>query len=256
MSDSVIPKAALDKLARRYGLGQYAGIKPTTTPTGLPGKFTLTEQDDRYVLNPVFYRGELYRVGLSKKLLDNGDSHTQDAWLATLKDSPWHVPSGPLMLNIVNKLYEERAGEYAKIIKKVQGILRKDFKDNWMSTSTRVRYTASGLDEVTHDYGTNEEWSVEADVVGPSLWVDAQSNCGESLDALLGTNHVEHLTTLTQWLNKQNPYLWRVNNRPQSEAVRALVLGVIDSNSFYVYADGFIDDVRPVRGVASQKIFQ
>ena len=255
-----MPKAALDKLARRYGLGQYAGAPGATAPTTagsplvLPGQFKIEEQSDRYLLSPISYNNGVYQVGLSKKLLDNESTHTQEEWTNLLQNTEWRLPSGPLMLGIMTALYNERTGAHADAIKKIQKLLRKDFKDNWMTTGTRIKYNASGIDEVIHEYNTPDEYTVEADIVGPQDWVTPTSGFEDSIDTLVGMRDLALLEKVSQWGSVKKPYLWRYTNKVDD--VWALVLGVYDDDGFIINASGVgINYDRPARGVAAREKF-
>ena len=79
-SNTIMPPKTLDKLTKRLGLGKYA-LNPSTQNSGssqivVPEPFSIQSLDDRYVMSPVQYRGELHQVSLSKNLLGNGNTHT------------------------------------------------------------------------------------------------------------------------------------------------------------------------------------
>ena len=103
-------------------------------------------------------------------------------------------------------------------------------------TSTRINYSASGLDEIIHDYGQESQYSLEADIVGPNWYVNAQSGLDGSIEALLGISNLADVENVFKWISEKKPFLWRSNAKPNKKDVRALVLGVGDGSSFGIDA--------------------
>ena len=226
-----------------YNLEEIHGQLPT-----LPS-FSVQERVDRYVVGPFSYQNGLYRISLSKELLDLHRWHTQDEWVDFLKNSEWQLPSGPLLMGLMTKLYEEREGKYTNIIKKIQKKLRQDFKDKWMVTSTRINHHTDRLDEVIHDYRRDEQ-IIEGDVFGPHDWVTPASGFEGPMERLFGTRNLALLEDVSQWCSGKKPYLWRYRFKVNDAG--ALVLGGYN-DSFDVYAIA-IDIDGPARGVSVQKI--
>ena len=263
MSDPLIPADALEKIAQRYKLGKYAP-KPssdTSKQEGDPLKiiptsdgFTVSEEADRLVVAPIEYRRELYRVSWSKYLLDNGQSHTQDQWRTLLHGGEWSLPDGALYYATLSALYQNRQGSHKEGIKKIQRSFRKDFRNDWMMTSTHITYAARGLDTIVHEYKQPGNYTVKARVNGPNEWVTPQSGFEESIDALLGTRNLAQLEKIFQWVSSKKPHLWRLINPPTKNEQRALVLGVNDYGRFIINANDSITNGRPARGVVAQKI--
>ena len=220
----------------------------------IPGPFAIQSLDDRYVISPVQYHGKLHQVSLSKNLLDGGKSHSQDKWCNILQNTEWQLPSGPQMIGLMTALYNEREGTQKTLISEIQKKLKKDFKECWMMTGTRIKYKSNGPDEVIHNYHSLEEYSVDAVIVGLDNWVTPASGFEESIEGLLGIRDLAQLEKVSEWVSSKKPYLWRVNSKPKVDDVRALALGVYGNYSFD--ADGSINYDRPARGVASQNFFK
>ena len=250
-----IPRDLVRHLEWAPGSAQPPAIVPPSAPVLSPGAFNVYKHhDDRYIISPVLYRGELYQVSLGADLLDGGKKHTQDQWVDALQGTEWRLPSAPLMLGLLSTLYSVRDGTDASLVAEVQEKLKKDFKDLWMMTGTRIKYATNGLDTVLHEYRSPEEYSLEAPILGPDGWVTPSCEYGPSIDALLETTDLAALESVSEWASGKKPYLWRVNNTPSSEVQRALVLGVVSSDGFFIDANYSIDGSRPARGVAVQKI--
>jgi hypothetical protein len=265
MTDPVMPKAALEKLAKRYGLGAYAGTVPAgnaqrnSTMPSAPGSFTVQEATDRFTFGPVSYHGDLYQVSWSKARLDNGATHTQDEWVAQLQGSEWMLAGGSLQFAMLHALYQERDGARRDLVSKIADIVRPDYDarndGNRAVTGTRIIYTPSG-DKVIHEYGSPQSYEITAPVVGPDGWIDPGCGFDNTLETLVGTGDVPLINEVTRWVHPLRPYLWRVNNTLSNEVQLALVLGVVggDNSRFNVNANDNIYNYRPARGVAARKI--
>jgi len=262
MTDPVMPKAALEKLARRYGLGQYAGTVPAgnqhTIAPSIPTSFSVQEATDRFTFGPISYRGDLYQVSWGKTRLDNGATHTQDEWVAQLQGSEWMLAGGSLQFAMLHALYQEREGAQRDLVNTILEMVRPDYDarngGNRTVTGTRILYTPSG-DRVIHEYGSPQAYEIAAPVVGPDGWIDPGCGFDNTLETLVGTGDVPLLNEVTRWVHPVRPYLWRVNSTPSNEVQRALVLGVSVNVRFAIGADGSINNDRPARGVAAREKF-
>lgn len=258
MTTPMIPPKALEEMARKYGIGPYAGKQgggeatPQTTvqSTG----FSIEELEDRFVLNGVHYRNGIYTIEWSKQLLDNGEAHTQDEWLKTLKGGEWSLADAPLNQATMTALYEHKDDpnkDLAKLVRAIQKMLKKDFEDNWMITGSRVVYRPEGNDKVIHNYATSEEYAVEANIVGPDGF---NKDAEDALEALLDTKDIKKVKQVIKWTSGKKPYLCRLNTKPEQDVERVVVLGVGSIGRFIIVADFNIG--RPARGVraAPQKL--
>jgi hypothetical protein len=231
-------------------------VKPASQPPlSAHSSLSIDDLADRYVISSVAYRDGLYEVSLSKELLDSGTMRTQDDWVAHLASSEWRLPSGPLAIALYTTLYTARKGPHTKTIAAIQRKLRKDHKEYWMSTGTRIKYSPNGLDTIIHEYGTPDANDLSAEVVGPDDWVTPESGFEGVITALLGTCNIPLLEDVSAWASGKKPYLWRVNNAPSFEDERALVLGVSNGGRFNIDANYNVNINRPARGVAVRKIF-
>ena len=219
-------------------------------PNGIPS-FAIDELSDRYVIGPVSYRGESHRVALSKEFLDNAEVHTQDDWVDRLQSSEWQLPSGPLMMELMTKLYEERDGQYQDTIAEIQKKLREDF-NGWMMTSTRIHYHTARLDEVVHDYRSQDEQTIARDMTGSEGLVTPTSGFDDAIETLFGTRDLALLADVSQWVSGKKLYLRRYTTKVDAQGT--LVLGVVSNDGFCIYAGTNISTNWPARGVTLQKI--
>jgi hypothetical protein len=249
-----IPMTVEERDARRQAL-----LEPMKESLGiLSPSFTIESLPDRYVMGPIKYHDGLYRVAWSKTLLDGGARKTQGGWVKFLQSGEWQLGSGPLQIALLSTLYNERDGKYKSLVEEIKNTVKDDYdarsSSNRAMTGTRIIYSPTGLDKVIHEYGTLDEYTVDARIVSTNGWLTPGCGFEESVAALVGTKDLAHLNKVTQWLHEKNAYLWRVNNAPSSEDERALVLGVDGGVRFNINANSNIIINRPARGVAMRKI--
>jgi serine/threonine protein kinase len=233
---------------------------PATLVTSYSGSgFFIEELADRYRIHGVIYNKEERTVDWSKELLHGGESLTQDQHIERLKGKEWKLADAELYTATIMALYENRAHPdtgQKKLVEKVKEMFAKDFKKHWMMTGTRARYRAnkdkevvqeiryaSGNDDAIHDYMQPEQRTVEEDLVGPNGWVNATSGLQPPVHALLGISDLDNFCNACEWLSGYKPYLWRLNNRPDTDTDRAVVLGLSDYYDWFsINADNSILD--------------
>ncbi len=216
-------------------------------------KFNIEELEDRFVLSPLKLHDGLYRVEWNKELQDE-KLRTQDAWNQFLQGSEWSLPSGPLYYATIKSLYYNHDSNYKEVIGKFKEKLQSDFKKDWMITSTQIKYSAIGLDEIMHDYGSSNPYKIEANLVGQNGQITAQSGFEVSIESLLGTSDSAEVEEVFEWVSGRKSHLWRLNGKPRNDVMQALVLGVIDDDWFDIVAYDNISNYRPARGVVRREI--
>lgn len=232
-------------------LGVYAPpVQPEDAPiqAGSAG-FSIKSLADRHMVHGVSYQGEICTVDISKALLDNGASHVQSDWIEMTRQGEWKVPSGSLYLAVLVALYDNKNADNVGEVKKM---LAKDFKEYFMMTSTRVRYSANGLDTVVHDFGYATERAEQMDVVGSDGYVNGTSGFGVEMRALVGIDDCQKIEQVGRWITGKKPYLYRFNSKPREDVERALVLGVNVGGRFIISASDYVD-FRRARGMVARR---
>ncbi|NQU78537.1 hypothetical protein HQ545_02085 [Candidatus Woesearchaeota archaeon] len=226
----------------------------------LDGKFNIEELDDRYRFHNLEYRDGIYTVDWSKELLDGGNSHTQEEWTGIVKDNEFGIPSAPLYHATIKLLYENQdhpVAEQQDLVQVVREVFQKDFTDYYMMTSTRIKYSGKKKkqqpDVVTHDWNTPQARITEGSFVGPNGYVKPGCGFDDVIQAVLESNDTQLIEEAYEWIGKETkkPYLYRINNTPDNDVERAVVLGVVVNNRFNI--NDIIDVSRPVRGVVTQR---
>lgn len=210
---------------------------------------------DRFRFYNVCLDDRLWTVNLRKKLLDNGRSRMQYQWNKRLISSEnkenWQLASGPLYHAVLAALHynqDHPEKKQRKIIQECRKMHAKDFKDYWMTTSTKIIYTSEGLDKIIHDYGAPEQKEIELAFVGDNKYITEKSGLEQEMKALLGANDMGEIESVYHDLTGKKFFLWRVKKKLNQDDSRALMLGV-NGNYFNVNTDCFLSiAVRPARG--------
>ncbi len=129
-----------------------------------------------------------------------------------------HPTSAPLLQTIINRAYVIRNvnpqdSERFRVF--LQNGLRR-----YPHTLTRITFNPEGqLDQVTHNHGTSDAYSIEGNIVGPDGWM-VEIPDKKVLESLTGTKRVSQINRTYQWINKTNGYLWRLNSKPTQKDER------------------------------------
>ncbi len=232
----------------------------TKRKKGLEEKFHIQELDDRYRFHNLEYHNGIYTVDWSKELLDDGASHKQEEWVCLTEDSEFKVPSAPLYHVTIAALFENQdhpIAEQQDLLQVMREVFQQDFKDYYMMTSTRAKYAKSGNDVVTHDWNTPQARTVKGSFVGPDGYVKPGCGFDTMLEAILESKDMTLIEEAYEWIGEEGkkPYLWRINDKPNNNMERPVVLGVdgnYDRFDFYAVGVG-IGNIRPARGVVTQR---
>ncbi len=225
----------------------------------LEGKFHIEELDDRYSFHNLEYHYGIYTVDWSKELFDGGQNNNQADWVKITKKTEFKLPSAPLYHATIAALYNNQDhpdSEQQDLVQTVREVFQKDFTNSWMMTSTRAKYAKNGKDVVTHDWKSKNARTVKGSFVGQNDYVNDSCGFDNVINAILGTDDLALVEEVYEWIGKEGkkPYLWHINNKPDNDIERPVVLGVVGDNvRFDVDAGDVIDDYWPARGVVTQR---
>ena len=140
-----------------------------------------------------------------------------------------HPTDMPLIWAIATRAFELDGNA------QLQDFLKSGFRE-FPNTLTRIAYSPSGEDKITHNYRTHDEYSLTANVVGPDDWI---SNISDKnlLGYLLGNDNVTRINQVSNFINETNTHLWRLNSRPKQKDERVARF-VADGDRLYLGADG------------------
>jgi len=201
-------------------------------------EFGLVDSGDFWKVSGVSYRNGIYTVDLSKTLLEQGASKTQDQWASyaesAMQGTGFYTPNFMLQHALFSVLHANRESSFRDEIEQARTFIDENAKARWLATLTRIKYNPQGtIDEVVHDYKTNSVFSLDEDFVGPDEWVEQTQNT-KPYKALLGTDNKDGIVEVYSWLNGVKPYLFRVNSDPDS-TIERVARFVADSSRAFLY---------------------
>jgi hypothetical protein len=188
-------------------------------------------------------------VDWSKELINGGEYLTQDQHIERLKGKEWKLADAELYNETILALYDNRDNaEQKDLIKKVKEMFANDFRQHYMMTGTRMKWSAASPDWAMHDYRQEGQRDIETDLVGPDGWINESSGLEKPISAILGTKELGKTKEAYTWLSGCAPYLWRFNHGPASDTERAVLLGLSGSYDLFAILASNFNDSRPARG--------
>jgi len=206
----------LEEIARQL----LEGIPPENTGDDEEshGEVGLKSNTDFWTISGVNYRNRVHKVDLSKSLLDNGNSKTQDKWVEYSKSAKqrndFYTGDFPLYHALFRALFFGKDSSDKDKVEEARAFLEKQFKEKWLMTLSRVRYMPSGKDIVIHNFGMPDKIEIPEDFVGKNEWVK-DSKTPQVYNTLLGSNNVQEINQIYSWITKKPAYLYRINSKQQ-----------------------------------------
>ncbi len=173
------------------------------------GNFKIEILPDRYRIHEVPYRGSLYVVDWGKDLLDKGNEHTQEEWIALTQSTEWKIPDLQLYHATLSTLYRQRehaVQEQKKLVEELQQFFKTDFDFNstyfmkTMTTSTRME---EDLDTLTHNWGYPSAQR-------HSLALNKGKGFEGDMETLLGSRDLTEIDKVYEWISGKK-HLWGIN---------------------------------------------
>lgn len=172
---------------------------------------------DRYRLYNISLEGKIGTVDISKALLENGASHTQQQWVDCTRECEWKLASGLLYTAAVLALYANRGHSDADqrgLVRQIKDTLSTDFRNHWMMTSTRIFCSA---DEVVHNFGYENERRIKRDTIGLSGLLKENPSFGNVTEALLGSRDCTLINDAYSWLSETQVGLYTPPKKPKKQ---------------------------------------
>ncbi len=205
-------------------------------------EFWIKDTYDAFIVHGVEYLKQKITVAWYKNMY-RGEFYTQDKWIK-LKAK---LPGVDIYYATFLALYKNKDGPYKALVEKMKQMFKKDFDNIFMMTSTRIRYNANGEDEIIHDYGGADESRIKINLIGENDYLNSNKIRPKIITSLLASDSKGEVVEVFEWISGLKPYLWRLQQKPEQDTERAVVLGrVIDG--FVIDCVGYIG-VRPARGV-------
>lgn len=181
-------------------------------------EFDLENHRDFWRIHGVNYRDSIQPVDLSKKLLRPMTQNESIIYsINALQNNRFRAASMPLYHSVFTSLFRNIRSKKGKDIEKIRKFLYESI-NNFISTLTRVEYNPSGIDKIIHNCNIPGQYEIAGNFVGPDEFVKNTSNQAV-YKALLGTDDTQEINEIYKWICGNNPFLWRVNHRPENQDI-------------------------------------
>jgi hypothetical protein len=208
-------------------------VVPINSPIVVP-----SGTDEYWEIPGVTYRGASGNVHVLKGYLDNGNSKTQDNWAnyseSARKNGGFYTPDYPLFFATLERAYALKTNPS---IEEVRQKIKELSRVRWLMALSRIKYDSNGDDEIVHNHGMSDQYSIKEHFMGQDGKIPAGSQ--ESVyQKLLGTKcSVVEISNVFRWLNDTDTYIWRLNKTPKNTEGRVARFSV-DSNGAYLCCYG------------------
>ena len=198
----------------------------------------VTSLAEHWEIPNVEYRNGIYTVNLAKSLLENGNAKTQSDWIEYSKEaiqrSDFYVGDMALQYAMFKALSMQSNPESLE----ARDFIKKQMREKWLTSTTRLKYNSKGKDEVVHNYGMPNELKLEVELVGPDRFVEASDS--SLLEVLLLDKDVKRVNDVFNFINGTNAYIWRLNSKPKKtdERVAGFGAGSVRAGLFCNWSPG------------------
>ena len=219
------------------------------------GIFSLEDLTDFWQVNGVSYRDGIYQVDLAKTLLDKGNTKIQDRWVEyskkAISNNEFYVGDFPLYHSLFSILFKNKENpNYKTKIEEAKKFISDNMFKYWLMTLTRIEYKPSGKDKVIHNYGMQDQYGIQEDIVGKDDYI-SKINPQNELKAILGSDNINEINQVYNWITGKNAYLWRINKKPEKYIERVAWFGASSGRAgLDCYRDP--DDSNRVLGVRAK----
>jgi len=219
-------------------------------------KFIIEELPDRYRLLNVLYQGENWNFDWFKKLLDNGAEHHLEDWIKITKNSEVKIPNSRMVHANITTLYNNRnnpkTAQKELLEEVVKDIFRRNIRENSGLTSSRIIYEPQAPDTVIHNFGYENQFSIQQDMISRAWEIKENSHwLALPINALVGTTNVSEVFQIYNWLYKK-PCIYLLNQRVKDQCFVDVVMGIYDTDKFLILANNDMSSYN-ARGVVAIK---
>src|SRR3989344_4184184 len=190
--------------------------------------------EDYWQIPGVEYRGETSMYDLSKTPLPSKtqEEHANQRKIA-MQNNDFYLADMPLDHAIFTAACKQPNSKQKEEIRR---FIQEQIRSKYPMTLTRIAFSPRGKDKIIHNFGTNEQYNLEEDIVGPDREIKSEDR--NALNALLGTDNIHEINEVYNWINNTPTSIWRVNQKP--EQIEERVAGFsANSDRFYLSCGGY-----------------
>ncbi len=184
-------------------------VNPIAIPTGF------SSSKDCWEIKGVKYRDKIHTINLLKTLLDSGNSKTQKQWAEysnkAKEKGDFYLGDMPLYHAVFTALFKQKD---APDIEQARQFIQKQMRERYPMTLTRIAYQPSGKDKIIHNLQMPDQYNLEESIVGADREITEADK--PALKALIGTDNINEIKSVYQWINQTPAWIWRVNSKPKS----------------------------------------
>ena len=207
-------------------------------------KTNIKSLNDYWQIKGVNYQNKVETINLAKQLLPRmvQNKHAEYREQAILKGE-FYTGDMPLYHAIFTALFNQKDKPESE---QARQFIQKSMKENWLMTLTRIAYQPRGKDKIIHNYNTKDARTLEENIMGKERYIEDADKL--TLKALLGTENIQEIKDIYNWINKTNTYIWRVNSKP-NKIKECVVRFYADSDGAYLNCGRDSDCRDPSLGV-------
>ena len=148
-------------------------------------------------------------------MLDSGNAKTQDKWAEyTMQARPkgdFYTGDMPLYHAVFTALFKQKDKKESE---EARAFIQKQMREKYPMTLTKIIYQPTGKDKIIHNFGTNDKYELEEDIVGKDRAIGAGDK--KTLNAVLGVEDIDEIKSVYNWINQTPTWIWRVNKNPEN----------------------------------------
>jgi len=177
-------------------------------PTSLSAEFRISFLQSYYTIDGIVCGNALYRLDLFNSFLDETALRKPDEWIEYNKShhNDFVVAPAHLQFCMLKALYENREGPFKARIETLRTGLLRQCLEMWVATSTRILYSASGRDEIIHDYNVPGHQIGAINLKGND---DFLRNVPDEITQKIIGCDSKTANEVACWISGKGAYLWR-----------------------------------------------
>jgi hypothetical protein len=174
-------------------------------------KITLNKDGKFWNIPEIVYMGKTGDYELFKKMIPSMSQYELSEFYnkSKLKGEPYPANS-LLLMKIISRAYSLR-NQNIEDVEELRRFLKVGCRE-FPNTLSRVIYIPEGNDEVIHNCGTFDQYSLRGDIVGASDILENMPN-RKALELVLGTKDVGKINRVFNWINGTDGDICRLSSR-------------------------------------------
>ncbi len=218
------------------------------TPNQTPIPTLFKDSGTYWEIQGVEYKNKIHTVNLLKSLLDQGSLKTQEDWaqysIQAKAKGEFCTGDMPLQHALFTALYYQKDNPE---LEQAREFIKENMRNRWLTTLTRIVYQPTRKDKIIHNFQMPDQYELKENIVGKDRKIISDDK--PSLKALLGTDNINQIKQVYNWINQTPTWIWRLNSKPGSIDERVAWFSALSDGA------GLVCDRRPQGSDASLGVF-